>query len=99
MSTPISDENLLIPLCAKLLKQIYEPGYGFYKGGVMLGNLTPDKSQQDLFTVSQKNKQLIDHPYGNLLRYASELGNDRWLPRAEFQSNRFSTHWAELLCV
>ena len=99
MSTPISDESLLIPLCAKLLKQIYEPGYGFYKGGVMLGNLTPDKSQQDLFAVSQKNKQLIDHPYGNLLRYASELGNDRWLPRAEFQSNRFTTHWAELLTV
>ncbi len=99
MSTPISDESLLIPLCAKLLKQIYEPGYGFYKGGVMLGNLTPDKSQQDLFVISQKSKQLTDHPYGNLLRYASELGNDRWLPRAEFQSNRFTTHWAELLCV
>ncbi|TEU21893.1 MAG: UMUC domain-containing protein DNA-repair protein, partial [Gammaproteobacteria bacterium] len=99
MSTPISDESLLIPLCAKLLKKIYEPGYGFYKGGVMLGNLTPDKSQQDLFVISQKSKQLTDHPYGNLLRYASELGNDRWLPRAEFQSNRFTTHWAELLCV
>jgi len=27
MSVPISDEKLLIPLCAKLLKQIYEPGY------------------------------------------------------------------------
>ncbi len=48
MSVPISDEKLLIPLCAKLLKQIYEPGYRFYKGGVMLGNLTLDKSQQDL---------------------------------------------------
>ncbi len=99
MKTPISDESLLIPLCSKLLKQIYEPGYGFYKGGVMLGNLTPDRNQQDLFAVSQKSKQLTDHPYGNLLRYASELGNDRWLPRAEFQSNRFTTHWAELLCV
>jgi len=30
---------------------------------------------------------------------ASELGNDRWLPRAEFQSNRFTTRWNELLIV
>ena len=99
MSTPISDESLLIPLCAKLLKQIYEPGYKFYKGGILLGNLTPNKSQQDLFVTSQKSSELQDHPYGNLLRYASELGNDRWLPRAEFQSNRFTTHWGELLIV
>ena len=99
MSVPISDEKLLIPLCAKILKQIYEPGYRFYKGGVMLGNLTLDKSQQDLFVANDKSTQLSSHPYGHLLRYASELGNDRWLPRAEFQSNRFTTHWNELLSV
>ena len=99
MSVPISDERLLIPLCAKLLKQIYEPGYGFYKGGVMLGNLTLDKSQQDLFVANDKNAQLSDQPYGYLLCYASELGNNRWLPRAQFQSNRFTTHWNELLCI
>ena len=99
MSTPVSEENLLIPLCAKLLKQIYEPGYGFYKGGVMLGNLTPDKSQQDLFIASTSNANLKDHSYGRLIKYASELGNDRWLPRVEFQSNRFTTHWGELLTI
>ena len=99
MGSPISDASLLIPLCAKLLKQIYEPGYKFYKGGIMLGNLTPDKSQQDLFIVSQKSTQLQDHPYGNLLKYASELGNDRWQSRVEFQSNRFTTCWGELLIV
>jgi DNA polymerase V len=82
-----------------LLKQIYEPGYKFYKGGVMLGNLTPDKSQQDLFIVNQKSTRMQDHPYGNLLKYASELGNDRWQPRVEFQSNRFTTRWNELLIV
>ncbi|MDC0390483.1 DUF4113 domain-containing protein [Candidatus Thioglobus sp.] len=31
--------------------------------------------------------------------YASELGNDRWLPRAAFQSNRFTTRWNELLKI
>jgi DNA polymerase V len=99
MSTPVSDESLLIPLCAKLLKQIYEPGYKFYKGGIMLGNLTPDKSRQDLFTIDKKRTEFKEYPYGNLLKYASELGNDRWKPRAEFQSNRFTTCWGELLIV
>ena len=99
ISVPLSDEALLVPLCAKPLKQIYEPGYGFYKGGVILGNLTPNKHQQDLFAANDKSTQLSHHPYGHLLRYASELGNDRWLPRAQFQSNRFTTHWGELLCV
>lgn len=98
MSLPISDPALIIPLCAKLLKQIYEPGYHFYKGGVILGNLTADQSQNDLFnpTTTSKSNNLSQH---HLLRYASELGNDRWLPRAKFQSNRFTTHWNELLCV
>ena len=98
MSLPISDPALIIPLCAKLLKQIYEPGYHFYKGGVILGNLTADQSQNDLFnpTTTSKSNNLSQH---RLLRYASELGNDRWLPRAKFQSNRFTTHWNELLCV
>ncbi|MCH9645393.1 MAG: Y-family DNA polymerase [Proteobacteria bacterium] len=98
MSLPISDPALIIPLCAKLLKQIYEPGYHFYKGGVILGNLTADQSQNDLFNpaTTSKSNNLSQH---RLLRYASELGNDRWLPRAKFQSNRFTTHWNELLCV
>ena len=99
MISPIRDESLLIPLCSKLLKQIYEPGYKFYKGGVMLGNLTPDNSQQDLFSIKQKDTLLTNHPYGNLIHYASELGNDRWLPRAEFQSNQFTTRWNEILEV
>jgi len=52
-----------------------------------------------LFAVGQNRTELKKHPYGNTLRYASELGNDRWLPRAEFQSNRFTTCWGELLIV
>ncbi|MDC0390345.1 MAG: Y-family DNA polymerase [Gammaproteobacteria bacterium] len=99
MITPISDERVLIPLCSKLLKQIYEPGYKFYKGGVMLGSLTTDKSQQDLFMASNKTQSLHKHPYGKLLRYASELGNERWLPRSDFQSSRFTTDWSEILSV
>ena len=97
MNTPISDASLIIPLCAKILKQIYEPGYHFYKGGVILGNLTADQSQHDLFgTITKPLNNLSQHP---MLHYASELGNNRWLPRAQFQSRRFTTHWSELLCV
>ena len=98
ISTPISDLSLLIPLVAKILKQIYEPGYYFYKGGVVLGALTLDKSQRDLFEQKDTHQKL-KHDFGNLLYYASELGNDKWLPRADFQSNRFTTRWNELLKI
>ena len=98
ISTPVSDLALLIPLVSKLLRRIYEPGYCFYKGGVILGALTLDNSQTDLFEC-ESTKQQLKHNFGNLLYYASELGNDRWLPRAEFQSNRFTTWWNELLKI
>jgi DNA polymerase V len=27
------------------------------------------------------------------------VGNDRWLPRADFRSNRYTTSWSELLKI
>ncbi|HAY40948.1 MAG TPA: hypothetical protein DCX64_01630, partial [Gammaproteobacteria bacterium] len=37
--------------------------------------------------------------FNDSVKYASELGNDRWLPRAEFKSNRYTTEWSELLNI
>ena len=39
------------------------------------------------------------YPYEKLLHYASEFSNDRWLPRSDFQSNRFTTDWSGLLSI
>ncbi|SFV76867.1 Error-prone, lesion bypass DNA polymerase V (UmuC) [hydrothermal vent metagenome] len=100
MSVPVSDESILIPLVSKTLEQMYESGYQFYKGGVMLSNLTPDKSQQDLFTQESKTSKFYSqHPYGNLIQYASELGNNKWRSKADFISDRYTTNWNELLSI
>lgn len=95
LATPSSDQALIMPLVSKLLKQIYEVGYQFYKGGVVLSSLSDEGLQHGLFE-QKADKQ---HSYGNLVKYASEIGNNRWLPRAEFRSNRFTTQWNELLKV
>jgi len=100
MSVPVSDESILIPLVSKTLEKMYESGYQFYKGGVMLSNLTPDKSQQDLFTQESKTSKFYSqHPYGNLIQYASELGNNKWRSKADFISDRYTTNWNELLSI
>ena len=54
MTTATEDESLLIPLTSKILKLIYEPGHSFYKGGIVLGNLSKNYRQQDLFSMNQK---------------------------------------------
>ena len=111
MTTAIQDESQLIPLIAKILKLIYKPGYSFYKGGVVLSNLTKNYRQQDLFSINQNSQsQVLAHKKSNAIKginerfnesikYASEVGNNRWLPRANFRSNRYTTSWNELLVI
>jgi DNA polymerase V len=111
MTTAIQDESQIIPLTAKTLRLIYEPGHSFYKGGIVLGNLTKNYRQQDLFSSTQNEQpqinsdnsssamQSINRRFNESLKYASEIGNDRWYPRAEFRSNRYTTSWDELLTV
>jgi len=111
MTTSTEDESLLIPLTAKILKLIYEPGHSFYKGGIVLGNLSKNYRQQDLFSMNQESQaetdrynksnpiQSINRRFNESVKYASEVGNDRWQSRADFRSNRYTTSWNELLLV
>ncbi len=111
MTTATQDESLLIPLTAKILKLIYEPGHSFYKGGIVLGNLSKNYRQQDLFSMNQDSQQETDNyrksnsiqsinrRFNESVKYASEVGNDRWQSRAGFRSNRYTTSWNELLLV
>ena len=104
-SSPANDESLLLPLVAKLLKITYQDGYHFYKGGVILSGLVNGHSQIDLFSsgvIENKdnhNIYLINKRFKNALRYGSEMGEGKWLPRAAFRSNRYTTNWDELLSV
>ena len=111
MTTATEDESLLIPLTAKILKLIYEPGHSFYKGGIVLGNLSRNYRQQDLFSTNRDSQPEVgSHNRSNAIRsinrrfkesvkYASEVGNDRWQSRTGFRSNRYTTSWSELLLV
>ncbi len=111
MTSAIQDESQIIPLVAQILRLIYKPGHSFYKGGLVLANLTKDYQQQDLFSVNQNPKiesfklqksntiRGVNKKFKESIKYASELGNNRWLPRAEFRSNRYTTNWSELLII
>ena len=111
MTTAIQDESLLIPLTARILKLLYEPGHSFYKGGIVLGNLVKNYRQQDLFSMNQHSQletdsynksnpiRSINRRFNESVKYASEVGNDRWQSRAGFRSNRYTTSWNELLLV
>ncbi len=111
MTTATEDGSLLIPLTAKILKLIYEPGHSFYKGGIVLGNLSKNYRQQDLFSVNQDSQsetdsynksssiQNINRRFNESVKYASEVGSDRWQSRAGFRSHRYTTSWNELLLV
>ena len=111
MTTATEDESLLIPLTAKILKLIYEPGHSFYKGGIVLGNLSKNYRQQDLFSMNQDSQpetgsynksnpiQNINRRFNESVKYASEVGNDRWKSRSGFRSKRYTTSWNELLLV
>ena len=113
-TTPTQDESVLIPLTAKILQLIYKSGYPFYQGGVMLSGLTAEYRQQDLFSLNQSTEveqgnktnsnqsntvQGINKRFKGSMKYASEVGNDKWLSKAEFRSDRYTTCWGELLKV
>ena len=88
MTSAIQDQSQIIPLVAQILRLIYKPGYSFYKGGLVLGNLAKDYQQQDIFLTNQsKELQMLMHKKSNAIRgvnkkfhesikYASELGNN-----------------------
>ena len=111
MTIAIQDETQLIPLISKILKLIYKPGYSFYKGGIVLSNLVKNYPQQDLFLTNKDNQRKIgsanksnairsvNKRFNESLKYASEVGNDKWKPRADFRSNRYTTSWTELLVI
>ena len=111
MTTAIQDQSQIIPLVAQILRLIYKPGHSFYKGGLVLGNLTKNYQQQDLFSITQNSQiqtmarqksntiRSVNRRFNESIKYASELGNNRWLPRADFKSNRYTTSWTELLVI
>jgi DNA polymerase V len=101
-----SDSFKLIQAAKSILEEIYRPGYGYKKGGVLLSKLVPaSESQIDLFAENfEDNKKistvvdLINGRYGkNTIRSAAcGVGKKEWTRRSEFYSRDYTTNWKHL---
>ena len=65
----------------------------------LLDIICTDHSIQHTIAVEKMKAERKEVPINESIKYASELGNNRWLPRAEFRSNRYTTNWSELLII
>jgi DNA polymerase V len=66
---------------------------------VFMSNLTNGLYQEDLF-LEQKSIQknaVLDSKYKKFIKFGSELGSQKWLPKSNFRSNRYTTNWNELI--
>ena len=105
----MDETNLMITHALHGLETIFRDGFKFKKCGVILQEIHPkDQCQLDLFT-SQFSEPIrpvislmdrINERFGtDTLKFAACGVNKHWQMRAEFKSNRFTTHWDELLEV
>jgi DNA polymerase V len=109
MDLPIATHNssALIQNAQRLLKNIFKPGYSYYKAGVMAVNLTPLGAHQvSLFAppaVEDKLSPVVDslnnhYGYGTLKYLAEGLGQ-RWRAKQESRSPLYTTSLNDLPVV
>lgn len=99
-----SSEYTLIPLISKHLKNIFDQGYAYHKGGVILSNLTKTYQQADLFQSqatehSLKSMEIINQKYGEKLKFASEIGKAKFTAKSNFKSPSYTTQWEDIPLV
>jgi DNA polymerase V len=110
LPSPTNSTQQITKAALWLLKQIYQPGVYYLKGGVMLMELVPEGGQQrDLFGYSnedQKSNRLmnamdkLNQKYGRgTLKSAAEGTSKSWQMRRELKSPNYLSSWNELLSV
>jgi len=106
--TGTSDTVKMIKAAWNVLDQIYRPGFGYKKGGVILHGIVPkSENQMNLFnTDPYDNDKLsavidqINNRFGPRTVKSAACGiNQTWKLRADYISKRFTTSWDELLTV
>ena len=91
------------------LKRLYQPGYTYYKAGLMLNDLIPEKNQQyPMFAPAvydddaRKRMQLMDainKRFGPATLRSSREPERRWQMFQKHLSPAYTTRWDELLRV
>lgn len=104
-----TDSTLEIVRQARIaLRQVFQPGYGYKKAGVILSQITPASGQQgSLFSPldREKHTRLMDvldsvnktHGKGTIVVAAQ--GTDHFRMNREHLSPRYTTNWDELLTI
>jgi len=107
---PCAHTDAVIQAAKKILKQIFIPGLGYKKAGVMLMNIIPAaRRQHDLFIdpCSQDKKnhlmQVIDTINDRMGRdsifMAAEGVHRSWRMQANLKTASFTTHWHDILTI
>ena len=106
LPAPTSYTPHLIQEAFQLLAELYLPGSGYRKAGVIFNNLTSQEERQlDLFEKSKTFELMhlvdaINRKKGKRsLFFAAEGVSSGWKPLAGKRSAQFTTKWEELLTI
>jgi len=110
LTAPSDDTRMLCRAALAGLRQIYRPGFAYQKVGVMLTEIIPASSRpRSLFDdteAQQRSSALmatldqINRRMGNgTVQLLGEGLMKSWAMRRENLSPRYTTEWAELLCI
>jgi len=99
----------LMTVAQKLLPKLYQEGIGYRKAGIMLTGLSPaDTLSRRLWDAAdyEQQRQLmsridaINHRHGrDTITCGLFKDSAAWRPRIDQRSNRFTTHWKEIMQV
>lgn len=104
-SSGTSDVIKIIAAAHKILDDIYRPGYGYKKGGILLTHIVPEnQSQMDLFSADPSdNKELnqvmdiINRKYGPRTIQSAACGTSQpWKTIHDYKSQHYTTSWNDL---
>lgn len=112
LNTATQDTRTIIASANRLLTEIFKSGYGYHKGGIQLSDIQPEStpSQIELFDffdhgLPTENRALmkvvdqINRRFPKAISIATTGFDKSWQPKTERISQRYTTHWNELVGV
>jgi DNA polymerase V len=101
-----SDTGVILNAALYALNKIYRPGVPYKKAGVLLLDLhSKEQAPRNLFTKSNPQREKLMHTMDRLnsklgsgaVSYGQVPQSRTWYMSQKMLSNRFTTHWRELL--